>query len=239
MLVFEGSTYRRTGPASLASAWSRRSPTSSSRSRACPTSSSGNRTGAEACSLEAELAFFAQDDDGNVWHLGEYPAEYRGGQHRRRSRLDPRHQGSDGRDRDAGAPAARVPSTTRRASPRRPSTGPTAQTGTNSPTSGPVFPPAGCYKGVLVIREFERSKPDASQLKYSPRTSATSASAGWAGKTRTERCSSWSKRCTSISRPWQRFVERRWRWRSMRTRSARTSTVARLRALRSTDVSNL
>jgi hypothetical protein len=29
---------------------------------------------------EAELAFFAQDDDGNVWNLGEYPEEYEGGE---------------------------------------------------------------------------------------------------------------------------------------------------------------
>ena len=28
---------------------------------------------------EAELAFFAQDDIGNVWHLGEYPEEYEDG----------------------------------------------------------------------------------------------------------------------------------------------------------------
>ena len=29
---------------------------------------------------EAELAFYAQDDDGNVWRMGEYPEEYDGGQ---------------------------------------------------------------------------------------------------------------------------------------------------------------
>jgi len=29
--------------------------------------------------LEGELAFQAQDDDGNVWNLGEYPEEYDGG----------------------------------------------------------------------------------------------------------------------------------------------------------------
>lgn len=29
--------------------------------------------------VEAELAFFAQDDAGNVWHMGEYPEEYEGG----------------------------------------------------------------------------------------------------------------------------------------------------------------
>jgi hypothetical protein len=29
--------------------------------------------------VEAELAFFAQDDDGNVWRMGEYPEEYEDG----------------------------------------------------------------------------------------------------------------------------------------------------------------
>ena len=30
----------------------------------------------EGTQVETELAFFAQDDDGNVWNLGEYPEEY-------------------------------------------------------------------------------------------------------------------------------------------------------------------
>ena len=30
--------------------------------------------------VEAEIAFFAQDNDGNVWYLGEYPEEYKDGQ---------------------------------------------------------------------------------------------------------------------------------------------------------------
>ena len=29
--------------------------------------------------VEAELAFFAQDNYGNVWHMGEYPEEYENG----------------------------------------------------------------------------------------------------------------------------------------------------------------
>ncbi|MBX6343134.1 MAG: hypothetical protein IRY97_11795 [Thermomicrobiaceae bacterium] len=29
--------------------------------------------------VESELAFFAQDDEGNVWNLGEYPEEYESG----------------------------------------------------------------------------------------------------------------------------------------------------------------
>jgi hypothetical protein len=30
--------------------------------------------------VEAELTFFAQDDYGNVWHMGEYPEEYEDGE---------------------------------------------------------------------------------------------------------------------------------------------------------------
>ena len=30
--------------------------------------------------VESELAFFAQDEDGNVWNLGEYPEEFEGGE---------------------------------------------------------------------------------------------------------------------------------------------------------------
>jgi hypothetical protein len=30
--------------------------------------------------VEKEIAFYAQDNDGNVWYLGEYPEEYEGGE---------------------------------------------------------------------------------------------------------------------------------------------------------------
>jgi hypothetical protein len=30
--------------------------------------------------VEAELAFFAQDKEGNIWRTGEYPEEYEGGE---------------------------------------------------------------------------------------------------------------------------------------------------------------
>ena len=47
---------------------------------------------------EAELAFFAQDDAGNVWNLGEYPEEYEDGiLHRRPQHLDPRRGRRGGR----------------------------------------------------------------------------------------------------------------------------------------------
>jgi hypothetical protein len=40
--------------------------------------------------------------------------------------------------------------------------------------------PAGCYKSILVLREFERSKPDASQLKYYAR-GLGNVRVGWLG----------------------------------------------------------
>ena len=38
--------------------------------------------------LEAEITFFAQDDDGNVWNFGEYPEEYDAGRLVRRCAVD-------------------------------------------------------------------------------------------------------------------------------------------------------
>lgn len=112
--------------------------------------------------VEAELAFFAQDDAGTVWHLGEYPEEY-----------------ERGRFVDApawihGVKRARA-GIAMRARPRL---------GTPSYAQGfgpevdwfdraKVFRmrvrtcvPAGCYRNVLVTDEFSRTEPGAHQLKY-------------------------------------------------------------------------
>ena len=48
--------------------------------------------------VEAELAFFAQDKEGNVWRMGEYPEEYDGRKVRRSHTLAPRHRRSESRD---------------------------------------------------------------------------------------------------------------------------------------------
>jgi hypothetical protein len=113
--------------------------------------------------VEAELAFHAQDDSGNVWNMGEYPEEYEGGKF-------------------SGAPDTWLTGTQgakagllMRAAPR---------TGTSSYSQG-VAPaiefsdkakvsrtgaktcvPAGCYDGVLVTDEWNPSEPDAHQLKF-------------------------------------------------------------------------
>jgi hypothetical protein len=112
---------------------------------------------------ETELAFFAQDDDGNVWHLGQYPEEYEEGKL------------VEAPAWIAGLEGAR-PGVSMKAVPRL---------GSSSYSQGYAPPPIswvdharisemeqkdcvpfGCFEGVLVTEEFEPSKPDAYQLKY-------------------------------------------------------------------------
>jgi hypothetical protein len=112
---------------------------------------------------ETELAFFAQDDVGNVWLLGEYPEEYEDGEFAdapfwiaglRRARAgiamlaDPQVGAPDYAMGFAPPPAdfrdrARV-----------------AMMGQQTCV------PVGCYEDVLVTEEFEQGVPRAFQLKY-------------------------------------------------------------------------
>lgn len=127
--------------------------------------------------VEAELALFAQDKAGNVWHLGQYPEEYENGKFVRAPAWL------------AGVRGARA-GVVMRADPRA---------GTPSYAQGYAPPPvnwvdhakvyrqgvktcvpAGCYRNVLVIREFETGKPDAFQVKYYAR-GLGNVRVGWAG----------------------------------------------------------
>jgi hypothetical protein len=113
--------------------------------------------------VEAELGFFAQDNDGNVWYMGEYPEEYEEGEF---------DQAPGWLAGSKGATAGIA----MRAEPRL---------GTPSYAQGYAPPPINwidrgrvykvgqntcvrvkCYDEVLVIEEFERNKPGAYQLKY-------------------------------------------------------------------------
>lgn len=113
--------------------------------------------------IESELAFFTQDNDGNVWHLGQYPEEYEDG------KLDAAPAWIHGL---AGARAG----ITMKKEPKL---------GAPDYAQGYAPPPinwvdrarvykqgertcvrAGCYENVLVTEEFETGKPNASQLKY-------------------------------------------------------------------------
>jgi hypothetical protein len=131
----------------------------------------------EGSLVEAELAFFAQDKAGNVWHLGQYPEEYENGKFVRAPAWL------------AGVKGARA-GVVMRTNPRA---------GTPSYPQGYAPPPvnwvdhakvyrrgvktcvpAGCFRNVLVIREFETGKPDAYQVKYYAR-GLGNVRVGWAG----------------------------------------------------------
>jgi hypothetical protein len=112
--------------------------------------------------VEAELAYFAQDDDGNVWQMGQYPEEYEDG-------------------KIAGTPAwiagleGAKPGILMRADP---------QLGTSDYSQGwgpeveyadrakvlkvgqKTCVKTGCYEDVLLTQEWDEADPAAKQLKY-------------------------------------------------------------------------
>jgi uncharacterized protein YbaA (DUF1428 family) len=133
--------------------------------------------------VEAELAFFAQDDDGNVWHTGEYPEEYENGKVVKTPVWI------------AGVKGAKA-GLEMRVDPR---------VGTASYAQGYAPPPvswndralvlemgartcvpSGCYENVLVTREFNADEPEASQLKYYA-PGVGNIRVGWAGKKNSDR----------------------------------------------------
>lgn len=112
--------------------------------------------------VEAEIAFFAQDKDGNVWRMGEYPEEYEGG----KFIVAPAwiHGFEDAR---AGImmkanPQPNTPSYSQGWGPAVDWTdrGKVDQVGQKTKV------PAGTYQDVIVIAETSTSEPDAEQLKY-------------------------------------------------------------------------
>ncbi len=127
--------------------------------------------------LEHELAFFAQDDDGNVWLMGEYPEEYEDGE----------FQGAP--DTWLAGAGGAQPGVMMRAQPEE---------GTPAYFQGLWAPiefkdrarvlriddqtctPVDCYDGVLVTEEWNPDEPGAFQLKYYAR-GVGNVRVGWTG----------------------------------------------------------
>ena len=127
--------------------------------------------------VEAELAYFAQDDDGNVWQMGQYPEEYEEG-------------------KLVGHPAwiagleGAKPGILMRADPRL---------GTSDYSQGwapeveyadrakvlkmdqKTCVTAGCYEDVLLTQEWDEADPAAQQLKYYA-PDVGNVRIGWSGK---------------------------------------------------------
>jgi hypothetical protein len=112
--------------------------------------------------VEAELAFFAQDNSGNVWRMGEYPEEYEEGKFLAAPTWIHGYEEARAGIMMQGKPQLGTPSYAQGWGPAVGWTdrGQVDQMGVETAV------PAGKYKDVLVIAETSASEPDAQQLKY-------------------------------------------------------------------------
>jgi hypothetical protein len=112
--------------------------------------------------LEAEIAFYAQDDEGNVWFLGEYPEVYDAGEVLESQAWI---AGFDGAEPGIVMPAEPEPDTLSYAQ----GWGPDMSWTDRRRIVGldqQVCAPAGCYEEVLVAEEFSQEQPNVSQVKF-------------------------------------------------------------------------
>lgn len=112
--------------------------------------------------IEAEIAFYAQDDDGNVWYLGEYPEEYDKGVFVDAPSWIAGVQGSQ--------PGVKMPA--------QPELGRASFSQGYGPVvgwtdRGQVYRmdqkncvPVDCYENVMIMDEFNLEEPGAIQLKF-------------------------------------------------------------------------
>lgn len=112
--------------------------------------------------VEAELAFFAQDNDGNVWRMGEYPEEYDEGKFLMAPTWIHGYEEARAGIMMQGKPQLGTPSYAQGWGPAVDWTdrGQVDQMGVETKV------PAGQYKDVLVVAETSAAEPDAQQLKY-------------------------------------------------------------------------
>ncbi|CAA9463911.1 MAG: hypothetical protein AVDCRST_MAG58-3094 [uncultured Rubrobacteraceae bacterium] len=113
--------------------------------------------------VESELGFFAQDKDGNVWHMGEYPEEYEEGEF---DKAPGWLAGSKGATAGIAMRAEPRPGTPGYAQGYAPPPINWIDRGRVYKVGQKTCVPVDCYEDVLVIEEFERNKPGAYQLKY-------------------------------------------------------------------------
>jgi hypothetical protein len=117
---------------------------------------------AEGKLVERELSFFGQDNGGNVWHLGEYPEEVENGEVVKAPAWIHGFQGAKAGIAMRAAPKLGTPDYAQGLGPAVGWLDRAVAFKMGERTCVPVR----CFGNVLVTREFERDKPDASQLKY-------------------------------------------------------------------------
>jgi hypothetical protein len=125
---------------------------------------------------ESELAFYAQDGGGTVWLMGEYPEEIEDGKVVEAPAWIAGRQDAKAGILMKAEPEPYAPSYSEGWGP---AAGWTDRAKVFEMGSATCVP-AGCYKDVLVIDEFNRDEPDTHQLKYyAPGVGGVRV--GWAG----------------------------------------------------------
>ena len=112
--------------------------------------------------VEAEIAFYAQADDGTVWFMGEYPEVYEDGKMVEAPAWIPGFKGAQAGIVMKANPNLNEPSYAQGWGPAVNWTDRGRVVGLKEQTCVPV----DCYEDVLVTEEFSQSEPDAFQIKY-------------------------------------------------------------------------
>ena len=127
--------------------------------------------------VEAEIAFFAQDKEGNVWRMGEYPEEYEDGEIVEAPAWIHGVEGAKAGISMMAKPQIGTPSYSQGWGPA-----------VNFTDRGEVYKmgqktsvPFGSYQDVLVIKESSEDEPNAFQLKYFARK-VGNVRVGWMGE---------------------------------------------------------
>lgn len=128
--------------------------------------------------VETELALFAQDKDGNIWHMGEYPEEWEEGKFVKAPAWVHGLKGATAGITIPGEPTEGTPDYAQGYAPPPISW---ADRGRVYKTGQKTCVPEACYADVVVVEEFERAIKDAFQDKhYAPGTGVVRV--GWRGK---------------------------------------------------------
>ena len=112
--------------------------------------------------VEAEIAFYAQDNDGNVWFMGEYPEVYEFGQIVEAPAWIPGLKGAKAGIVMKVDPELGMPSY---AQGWGPAVG-WRDRGRVVALGEKTCVPVACYENILVTEEFSQSDPEAAQVKY-------------------------------------------------------------------------
>jgi hypothetical protein len=126
--------------------------------------------------VEAELAFFAQDKNGTVWRMGEYPEEYEEGKF---VAAPAWIHGFEGAHAGIMMPATPQVGTPSYAQGWGPAVGWTDR-GQVDQMGQKTCVPVACYDDVLVIAEASQAEKDAQQLKHYAR-GVGNVRVGWRG----------------------------------------------------------